>query len=241
MISATFPLISVNIRYMQSVIHKALAFVLSYFIGCILTGEIVAHAFAHKSVAELGGSGNPGMANIMELLGFKAGILVLIGDLAKCGIAMALSYLLFPQEGRIIVYYAGLGASFGHSFPFWRHFNGGKAVATSCFMLFVYSPLWGLAAMLFGLAVSMITGYLSLAGIAIPFFFLFPAWFVYGKECFVLTVVLFFLCFFRHYPYGRNFPAGVGKRTYVHKIIYNKLKEKANAEPAVPADSETKD
>ncbi len=215
---------------MTSAMHKLTAFVLSYLIGCVLTGEIVSHAVAHKPASQLGGSGNPGMANIMSHLGFKAGITVLIGDLAKCGIAMALSYMLFPDEGRIILYYAGLGASFGHSMPFWHQFNGGKAVATSSLALFVFSPVYGLAALAGGLLTALVSGYLSLGGVMVPFLFLFPAWFVYGKECFALTVVLFLLCFFRHYPYGKNFPAGAGTKTYLLKILADKLQKKEKPE-----------
>lgn len=210
----------------MSVMHKIAAFALSYLIGSILTGEIVSRAAAHKPASQLGGSGNPGMANIMSHLGFIAGIIVLIGDLAKCGIAMALSYLLFPDEGRIILYYAGLGASFGHCLPFWNHFRGGKAVTTSGLALFVFSPLYGLAALAGGLITALVSGYLSLAGVMIPFLFLFPAWFAYGKESFALTVILLLLCFFRHYPYGRNFPAGAGKKMNLLKSLAEKLQKK---------------
>ena len=75
------------------------------------------------------------------------------------------------------------------------------------------------------LIITLISGYFSLGGVSIPFFFLFPAYFVYGKECFILAVILFLLCFFRHYPYGKNFPAGAGKKTYLLKIIAQKLKK----------------
>ena len=204
---------------------RVLSFLISYLFGCVLSGEIVSHAVAHKPASELGGSGNPGMANVMTYLGFKAGIAVLLGDIGKCLLAMGLCGKLFPAAGRIILYYAGLGACFGHSLPFWRHFSGGKAVATSSAALVIYSPLWGILALLCGLVTALISGYLSLAGIAIPLFFLFPAWFVFGKECFVLTVVLFLLCFFRHYPYGRGFPAGAGHKMNLISILKKIIKK----------------
>ena len=229
------PQICINIlRFLKKVYNstmntalkaRLITFLLSYFLGCILTGEIVSRAVAHKPAGELGGSGNPGMANITSALGLKAGLTVLAGDLLKCALAMGISWYLFKDRGRIILYYAGLGASFGHSMPFWRHFSGGKAVATSGLTLFAYSPLWGLLSLLAGLAVALISGWLSLAGVAIPFCFLFPAWFVYGKEAFLLTVILFFLCFFRHYPNGKNFPAGAGKKMHLAADLMNKLRK----------------
>lgn len=207
------------------IIHRLIVLLFSYLLGCILTGEIVSHAFAHKPASELGGSGNPGMANITSHLGIVPGLIVLFGDLLKCGLAMLAAYKLFPEEGRIILFYAGLGASFGHCLPFWHQFKGGKAVATSSLALFVFSPTWGLLSLAAGLIITLISGYFSLGGVSIPFFFLFPAYFIYGKECFILTVILFLLCFFRHYPYGKNFPAGAGKKTYLLKIIAQKLKK----------------
>jgi hypothetical protein len=105
------------------------------------------------------------------------------------------------------------------------NFKGGKAVATSSLALFVFSPTWGLLSLAAGLIITLISGYFSLGGVSIPFFFLFPAYFIYGKECFILTVILSLLCFFRHYPYGKNFPAGAGKKTYLLKIIAQKLKK----------------
>ena len=206
--------------------ERVIAFLFSYLIGCILTGEIVSHAVAHKPASELGGSGNPGMANVMTYLGFKAGIAVLLGDLLKCLMAMGLAWHLFSAQGRIILYYAGLGACFGQSLPFWRHFSGGKAVATSSALLLVYAPLWGFTACFCGLITALTIGYLSLAGVVIPFVFLFPAWFILGKESFALTVVLFLLCFFRHYPWGRGFPAGAGHRMHLLKTLADKLSKK---------------
>lgn len=211
---------------MSAVTAKILAFILSYFCGCILTGEIVSHAIAHKPASELGGSGNPGMANVMSALGVRAGLMVLAGDLGKCLLAMAVSYILFGSCGHIILYYAGLGACFGHSLPFRRHFSGGKAVATSAAALVIYSPLWGILALLCGLVTVLVSGYLSLAGIAIPLFFLVPACFLFGPECFLLTVILFLLCFFRHYPYGRGFPAGAGHKMHLVKSLTDRLKSR---------------
>ena len=211
-----------SIVYNGTMKERIAAFALSYFIGCILTGEIVSRAVAHKPAAELGGSGNPGMANVMTYLGFKAGIAVLCGDLSKCLFAMGLAWHMFRNKGRIILYYAGLGACL-------RHFSGGKAVATSSALLLVYSPLWGFVSCFCGLLTALISGYLSLAGVAIPFVFLVPAWTVYGRECFILTLVLFLLCFFRHYPWGRGFPAGAGHKMHLIQTLKRILGRKKTA------------
>ena len=53
--------------------EKIYCLIIGYCFGMILTAEIVAKILTGKSSSALG-TGNPGMANIMEQLGFKAGI-----------------------------------------------------------------------------------------------------------------------------------------------------------------------
>jgi glycerol-3-phosphate acyltransferase PlsY len=93
------------------------------------------------------------MANIMASLGFFPGILVLVGDIVKTAAAILISWLLFRDAGWIVVLYAGLGATLGHDFPFWRGFRGGKGVVTTNLAITDYSPLWGVIANLLGAAI----------------------------------------------------------------------------------------
>lgn len=151
--------------------ERILSALIGYFFGTILTAEIVARRYAGKSAAELGDTGNPGMANIMASLGFVPGILTLAGDLGKCAAAAVLSHLLFPSCGRIILLYAGAGCTIGHDFPFWRRFRGGKGVATSSMAICLYAFLPGLCANLIGMLVVFATKYLCIGGPAIPLSF----------------------------------------------------------------------
>ena len=150
---------------------RILSCLIGYAFGCFLTGELVARIYTGKSAASLGYTGNPGMANIMQSLGFKPGILVLIGDLLKVILAVILCRLLFRSVGRIVTLYAGLGCTLGHDFPFWRRFRGGKGVAASSAAITLYAPLWSLVAHLFGIVVTLSTKYLCLAGPVVPLVF----------------------------------------------------------------------
>ena len=71
---------------------KLISLLIGYVLGSFLTAEVVARKYAGKSAANLGETGNPGMANIMASLGFVPGILTLAGDLGKvirgCGRGM---------------------------------------------------------------------------------------------------------------------------------------------------------
>ena len=157
-------------------------------IGNFLTAEVVARRFAGKGAAEVG-SGNPGMASVAAGLGLRPGLLVLAGDLLKTLAACMLCAWLFPQLGRVGVLWAGLGCCLGHDYPVWRRFRGGKGVAVSCAALVLASPLYGTAACLAGLAVVLLTGWLSVGAVVIPLTFILPALLVHGAEAAFLAAV----------------------------------------------------
>ena len=151
---------------------RVFSLLIGYVFGCFLTAEFVSRKFAGKPVSQIGPTGNPGMANVMDALGFKIGILVLLGDLLKCVLAMLTAGLLFYRgSGWIVVLYAGLGCTLGHDFPFWRRFRGGKGVATSSAAITIFDPLCSLIAHVVGILVTLWTKYLCLSGPAVPLAF----------------------------------------------------------------------
>ena len=150
---------------------RLISILIGYGFGCFLTAEAVARKVAGKSAAQVGETGNPGMANIMASLGFIPGMLTLLGDLAKCAAAGLISCSLFKEEGWITVLYAGLGCTLGHDFPFWRRFKGGKGVATTSMAAVLYAFLPGLAANIAGMIAVFVSGYLCIGGPVIPLAF----------------------------------------------------------------------
>lgn len=81
------------------------------------------------------GSGNAGTTNTIRVLGKKLGALVLIIDILKAVLAIALSKWIFgathPNEMILIALYSGIGAILGHSYPLFFGFKGGKGIATT--------------------------------------------------------------------------------------------------------------
>ena len=207
-------------------LHRVLSILIGYGFGCFLTAELVAKRFAGKSAAELGETGNPGMANIMASLGFVPGILTLLGDLAKCVIAMLVSWLLFRDSGRIVMMYAGLGCTLGHDFPFWRRFKGGKGVATSSAVIVVYSFLWGLLANIAGMLVTFATKYLCIAGPVIPLFFTLFMFLQGDTEAGLISVVLSALALLCHLPSVFGIYKGTTSQTDVLGAIAKKFRKK---------------
>ena len=90
------------------------------------------------------GSGNAGTTNTLRILGKKAGVIVLAGDILKTILAITVSRLLFGDSKPEMIYllslYAATGAILGHNFPFYLKFKGGKAVATTLGVFLVLVP-----------------------------------------------------------------------------------------------------
>jgi glycerol-3-phosphate acyltransferase PlsY len=117
-----------------------LAAVPAYLLGTFPTAILVARAGGHDVMAE--GSQNPGASNVARLMGWKAGFLVMAGDLAKGAIAAGVG---LAVAGRGAAFVLGILAVLGHTYPVTRHFKGGKGVATAGGMLAVLYPLIVLA------------------------------------------------------------------------------------------------
>ena len=99
---------------------------IGYLIGSIPFALVIGKVFYNTDIREHG-SGNLGGTNAGRTLGAKAGIAVSILDVLKATIAMVITSL-FAKEAII---YAGFFATFGHCFPIFANFRGGKAVSTA--------------------------------------------------------------------------------------------------------------
>jgi len=120
-----------------------LLFVVAYLSGSIPFGKLIG---SRRGIdIQKHGSGNIGFANVVRVLGWKFGFAVLIGDIAKgfIPVIIARQYLNSYQVMAV-----ALAALFGHIFPLWLHFKGGKGVATGLGITLAISPLLGLLGVL---------------------------------------------------------------------------------------------
>ena len=177
---------------------RFLCIVVGYLFGCFLTADAAARHKTGKSAFAIG-TGNPGMANILEQLGAKWAAVTLLGDVLKTVLPCLLCrYLLFSASGPSAILYAGLGVALGHGFPFWHRFRGGRGVAVTCTYIVLFSPGWGLLANLAGLFIAVATGYLALGALAIPSLFLIPVFLHFGLEAGLAALAGVALIFFLH-------------------------------------------
>ena len=109
------------------------------------------------------GSGNPGATNVLRLGNKAAAGLTLAGDLLKGALPVLVARWLVDDP--LTVALAGAGAFFGHLFPLFFGFKGGKGVATALgvFAAVSLSVAGGLA--LTWLVVALVLRYSSLAAL----------------------------------------------------------------------------
>ncbi len=116
----------------------ALALILllpAYLLGTFPSALLVARVGGHDVLRE--GSGNPGASNVARLMGWKAGVVVLVADFGKGAIASGIGLAVAGRGGAFVL---GIAAVAGHMFPVTRRFKGGKGVATAGGMLIVLYP-----------------------------------------------------------------------------------------------------
>ena len=103
---------------------------LAYLLGSIPTAVIAGKLL--KGIDIRGeGSGNAGATNAARILGWKAGIVVAVVDLAKGLLAVLLVARIAPLAGGGAPALCGIAAVTGHVFPVFAGFRGGKGVATA--------------------------------------------------------------------------------------------------------------
>lgn len=144
-------------------IEAGFALLFGYLLGSV-SGSLLLGRRLGVDVREHG-SGNAGGTNALRVLGARIALLVVLIDVGKGALAVAVAWVIFPAEPDWPGAAAGLGAVLGHCFPLWHGFRGGKGVASAAGASFLLLPLWvpALAALwLLGLLAS---GFVSLASL----------------------------------------------------------------------------
>lgn len=178
------------------------------------------------------GSGNAGTTNTIRVLGTKAGLLVLAGDILKCILAILLCGALFdashPQEVYLLKLYAAAGAILGHNFPFYLHFKGGKGIAATAGLILAFHPYFIPVGVILFFGAFLTTHYVSLgsllvyAGLMIQMVVcgqmgLFHAPQAILNEMYILTALLTALAYYKHRENIVRLVKGQERKTYLIK------------------------
>lgn len=155
---------------------NAVILLFAYLLGSVPNAVWIGKVFFNTDVREHG-SKNAGSTNTIRVLGYKAGIPVLLLDILKGFLAVKMIYFTFyyiPATGEYINFQLllGLAVITGHIFPVFANFRGGKGVATLIGVIMAIDPLSTLICIGVFMATLLITKYVSLssmiAGLSFP-------------------------------------------------------------------------
>ena len=174
-------------------ILTAWAFV-GYFLGSIPFGILIARFMGLGDLRQIG-SGNIGATNVLRTGSKLGAALTLIADAGKAGAAVIFARELATEDAAQL---AGLAALFGHCYPIWLKFRGGKGVSTLFGLLFALAWPIGLAAGTTWLITAAIFRYSSLAALMTAL--LTPLFMIILSQYQMLTIsiAITFLIFWRH-------------------------------------------
>lgn len=183
----------------------AIIIVLSYLVGSIPTSIIYSKYIRGIDIREHG-SGNAGGTNVFRVLGWKPGAGVILFDVLKGYLAVAVIARLYYdpvlpggelmiEEFTLVQIIAGASAILGHIWTAFAGFNGGKGIATAAGMLVGIAPVEFAVSVLVFSAVLVLSRFVSLgsisAAVAFPLTLIFR-WNIFEAEIQDYSTLVYF-------------------------------------------------
>lgn len=174
---------------MSHVLIALSAIVAAYLLGSIPFAVVSSRLFGLADPRSYG-SKNPGATNVLRSGHKGAAAVTLLGDLLKGCLAIILARRFGVGYGFAngLIALVALAVFFGHLYPIFLGFKGGKGVATAAGVLLALDPWLGLAVLATWLFVAFTLRYSSLAALVAaataPMF----AFFFWGSDVLLLAV-----------------------------------------------------
>ena len=127
-----------------------------YLLGSLNPAALISK-IKHKNLRK-SGTGNLGATNVWLNFGKLFGAMVLLFDMAKAFAAYEIAALMFPDTVSAGML-AGVCAVFGHIFPFYLKFKGGKGLAAFAGIVLAYNPWLFLFLLISGVILMIIVNY----------------------------------------------------------------------------------
>jgi glycerol-3-phosphate acyltransferase PlsY len=208
----------------MTILVSIVALACAYLLGSVPSAYIVGRLQKKEDIRSIG-THNMGAMNVFYEVGFIWGLLVLIADIGKGVVAMAVAEALNVPE---YVYLAsGFVVVLGHSFPVFLGFKGGKGGATSIGVLIYLMKPWaalingGVFALLFLITRTPTISY-GLAFICYPFI----SWFMFDRwDWIVFTAALLLVPLIRYIPRLKEMrdKAGNWRRVFQRKSVSDRF------------------
>lgn len=211
--------------------ERVICLLIGYVFGLFQTAYI--YGRLHGIDIRNYGSGNAGTTNTLRVFGTKAGLLVLLGDIMKCILAIVITAVIFDKSHPDMVYllkmYTAAGAIIGHNFPFYLKFKGGKGIAATAGLILSFHPYLIPMGIILFFGAFFITHYVSLgsllvyAGFMIELIVLgqmgiFGMSQAYLIEMYVIAGLLTVMAYWKHRENIKRLVSGTERKTYLtHK------------------------
>ena len=174
---------------MSAIQITLLAVVCAYLLGSIPFAVVCSRMFGLADPRSYG-SKNPGATNVLRSGNKAAAALTLLGDLAKGWLAVFLAEKYganygLEQGGLALV---ALAVFFGHLYPLFLKFKGGKGVATAAGVLLASDPTLGLLTLATWIVIAAALRYSSLAALVAAAASPLYAFFLWGSDVMLAAV-----------------------------------------------------
>ena len=182
------------------VLYLVITALVSYLLGGINGAILTSKLFFRKDVRKFG-SGNAGLTNYTRNFGSGTALLVILVDVLKAVISVALGGWLLGLEGYDVLgkLFAGFCVVIGHIYPAYYHFHGGKGVLCGCVLSWMVDWRLGLICISIFIVTVVFTKYVSLGSIlgtaAFPFLMMI---FGYGSLEVIISFIAVAIIIFAH-------------------------------------------
>lgn len=211
--------------WLPAVVTAAIA----YFCGCF-NGAVIVSKYILRDDVRTHGSGNAGLTNFYRTFGGPLTFVVILTDVLKAIVAVAVGVWLtgqllpIPDQAAqqtataMAEYWTGLFCLLGHMFPFMFQFKGGKGILSGGTIAIMID--WRVALVVWGgfLILAILTRYVSLGssstGITLPII----TWIVYQDWLIlILSIIIGGLIIFKHRTNLQRLAAGNESKFTFHR------------------------
>ena len=176
------------------------AFIITYLICSVNPAIEICKLKPGEDIRKLG-SGNAGTANAMRVLGKPLGTVVIICDILKVFISLAIVYVIgkiFKQDISVMLKSVFiLAAVIGHCYPIYYKFRGGKGVIVGMTTAFILDAKTALICMIVGVIVILITRTVAMGTLIGTIVYVVITIFSV-KECVIPVIIACSIIMFKH-------------------------------------------
>lgn len=212
---------------------RLLCLLVGYFFGAFQTAYF--YGKMHGIDIRTMGSGNAGTTNTLRVLGTKAGLIVLVGDVIKTILAITVMRVFILPNFNVgdakylYILYTAAGAILGHNFPFYMQFKGGKGIASTFGLILSFHPLFIPVGVVLFLGTFLATHYVSLGSLLIYAGFVIQM-VIMGQtgalgeisqgvlnEMYIVAFLLLLMAYWKHRDNIKRLLTGTERKTYLFK------------------------